>query len=106
MSVKHVITDRVERTRKFAESLRFAYEEAYKKAGSLSKDDVNVLIKDIPPKVRHAVKDKLDTAQAVFDEINQSLADKAVPPLRKRAVTREQLDTKAKASKAKVNKEK
>ncbi len=96
MSVKSVVAGRLEKARSFADSLRSVYESAYSKATEVRKGGVEELIKDIQPRFRTAVEDGIHSAQAVLDEFNQSLADKAIPSFRKGAVSREQLDKKAK----------
>ena len=103
MSVKSVVAERLEKARLFADSVRTAYEGAYSKATNIRKGGVNELIKDIQPKLRSAVEDGIHNAQAVLDDFNQSLADKAIPSFRKGAVSREQLEQKAKGAKIRKN---
>ena len=96
MDVKKIVADRLDKARSFAENVRAVYEDAYKKALDVRKGGLDGIVKDIEPKLRGALDDGLQSAQAALDNINQSLADKAVPAFRKRAVSQEKLDHKAK----------
>ena len=88
MGVKKIVTDRLDRVRSFAESVRAVYEESYKKAVDASKD--------IEPKLRCMLDDGLHSAKTNLDNLNQSLADRAIPAFRKRAVSQSDLDNKTK----------
>jgi len=96
MGVKNLVSERLEKARSFADSVRAVYESAYSKATEMRKNGVNELVKDIQPRFRAAVEEGIHGAQTVLDEFNQSLADKAIPSFRKGAVSREQLEQKAK----------
>ena len=95
MSVKKIVTGHLARARSFADSVRGAYHDAYKKAVDVSRGSLVDLTKDIEPRIRSAVSDGLHGAQSALDDVNQSLADKAVPAFRKGAVSKEQLAQKA-----------
>jgi len=96
MGVKKIVTDRLDKARSFSESVKRVYEDAYKKAIDTGKGGFGGLIKDIEPKFRNALDEGLHSAQVALDNLNQSLADKAIPAFRKRAVSKEKLDYKAK----------
>lgn len=98
MSVKEIIVGRIDKARSFAESVRSVYEDAYKKAVDTSKGGFGGLVKDIEPKLRNVIDEGLHGAQTVLDNLNKSLADKAIPALRKKAVSKEKLDRKASKS--------
>lgn len=98
MGVKNLVSERLEKARSFADSVRTVYESAYSKATEMRKNGVNELVKDIQPRFRAAVEEGIHGAQTVLDEFNQSLADKAIPSFRKGAVSREQLEQKAKGA--------
>lgn len=98
MGVKNLVSERLEKARSFADSVRAVYESAYSKATEMRKNGVNELVKDIQPRFRAAVEEGIHGAQTVLDEFNQSLADKAIPSFRKGAVSREQLEQKAKGA--------
>lgn len=102
MGVKNLVSERLEKARSFADSVRTVYESAYSKATEMRKNGVNELVKDIQPRFRAAVEEGIHGAQTVLDEFNQSLADKAIPSFRKGAVSREQLEQKAKGAGAQV----
>ena len=97
MDVKKIVTDRLDRARSFAEDVRVVYDEAYKKALEVKKGGLGGIVKEIEPKLRGALDEGLQGAQAALDNLNQSLADKAIPAFRKRAVSKEKLDDKAKS---------
>jgi len=99
MGVKSVVAEKLEKARSFADNVRAVYESAYSKATEVRKNGVTELIKGIQPMFRVAVEDSIHGAQVVLDEFNQSLADKAIPSFRKGAVSREQLEQKAKRAK-------
>ncbi|UZE97444.1 hypothetical protein [Alkalimarinus alittae] len=101
MSVKRVIADRLEKAREFADSVRAVYEDAYSKADELRKGGGNELIKEIHPAVKTTLEGGYQRAQTALDDFNQSLADKAIPSFRKSAVSREQLEQKAKGAQKK-----
>ena len=88
MGVKKIVTDQLDRARSFAENIRTVYEESYKKAVDASKD--------IEPKLRCMLDDGLHGAKTSLDNLNQALADRAIPAFRKRAVLKGDLDNKAK----------
>jgi len=96
MGVKKIVTDRLDKARSFAESVRTVYEDAYKKAVDVSKGGFGGVVKDIEPKLRNVFDERLHSAQSALDNLNQSLADRAIPAFRKRAVSKEKLDHKAK----------
>ena len=106
MSVKNTITNRWERARLFADNARTVYEAAYNKALDVRKGGVRELVNDIQPRVRAVVEDRLHGAQIALDEFNQSLADKAVPAFRKKAVSKEQLGQKSEQTESQINKDK
>jgi hypothetical protein len=105
MGVKKIVVDRLDKAKSFAESVRGVYLDAYQKAVDLGKGGLGELVKDIEPKVRAVIDEKVHSAQEAFDELNKSLADKAIPAFRKKAVSSELLEQKSKrAVKRKDNK--
>ncbi len=96
MGVKKLVTDRLDKARSFAEDVRAIYEDAYNKAIGVTKGGLEGVVKEIEPKLRGVFNEGLQGAQTALDNINQSLADKAIPAFRKRAVSQEKLDHKAK----------
>ena len=106
MDVKKVISDRLERARVFSDNVRAVYEVAYDKAMEVRKGGVSELVSEIQPRVRAAVEEGLHGAQTVFDELNQSLADKAIPAFRKGTVLKSELQQKSKQAVSRANKAK
>ncbi len=105
MDVKKIVTDRLDKAKYFAESVKDVYLDAYQKALDVGKGGLGGLVKDIEPKVRAVIDEKVHSAQEAFDELNKSLADKAIPAFRKKAVSSELLEQKSKrAVKRKDNK--
>ena len=96
MGVKKIVAGRLDRARSFAEDVRAVYDDAYKKALEVKKGGLGVIVKEIEPKVRGAIDEGFQGAQTALDNLNQALADKAIPAFRKRAVSKEKLDDKAK----------
>ena len=96
MGVKKIVADRLDKARSFAENVRAVYEDAYKKALDVKQRGIEGIVKDIEPRLKGVLDEGLQSAQTALDNINQSLADKAIPAFRKRAVSQEKLDYKAK----------
>lgn len=98
MSMKSVVTERLERARSFADNVRAVYEKAYNSATEMRKHGVKELIDDIQPKLRSAVEGGLSEARTRWDEVNRSLADRAIPLARRSKVSEEQLENKTKVA--------
>lgn len=91
MSVKSNINNRIDQAKAFADKLRKAYHDAYEKALEATSEKVDDLRKvgehlDADA-VREAIATKVQAAHKIVDDLNRSLADKAVPAFRKRKNT-------------------
>ncbi len=88
MGVKSNINNRIDQAKAFADKLRKAYHDAYEKALEATSEKVDDLRKvgehlDAGA-VREAIATKVQAAHKIVDDLNRSLADKAVPAFRKR----------------------
>jgi hypothetical protein len=88
MSVKSNINDRIEQAKAFAEKLRKVYRDAYEKAVEATTERVDGIRKvgdhlDADA-VREVIATKVQAAHKIVDDLNKTLADKAVPAFRKR----------------------
>jgi hypothetical protein len=84
---------RLERARAFSGKVRKVYKSAYDKAVGVGKDRLDEFVKaseDIEPKLRSAIDDKIQSANAIIDSLNQSLADKTIPKIRRKSVSSEE----------------
>lgn len=98
MSVKESVAGQVDKARGFVERLRQRYLKAYASAveeGSSRLSDLTRLSDKLAPSLRDAVNERIEDLQKRLDELNRSLADKAVPRDRKAKVDRMALSEKA-----------
>lgn len=88
MSVKSNLNNRIDQAKAFADKLRKAYHDAYEKAVEATSEKVDDLRKVGEhldgDAVRDAIATKIQAAHKMVDDLNRSLADKAVPAFRKR----------------------
>ncbi|WP_097460219.1 hypothetical protein [Mangrovitalea sediminis] len=98
MSLKETVSGQVDRAKVFVDRLRARYIDAYARALELSGDrldDLARLSETLGPSVRDAVDARIEGLRQHLDELNRSLADKAVPLDRKAKVDRMALNEKA-----------
>ena len=84
---------RMEKARAFSEKVRKAYKKAYDKAMEAGKERFDEIVKageGIEPRIRSAIDHKIQSAHAVIDGLNQSLADKTIPKIRRKSVSEEE----------------
>ena len=98
MNVKAAVGDQLGRARSFAERVRAVYQRASQAALAAGKERLSELAKageNLQPRIRTTFDESLIAAQALLDEFNQVLADRAIPPYRKAGVTQKRLEEKA-----------
>ncbi|MCP5160167.1 MAG: hypothetical protein H7A00_00555 [Hahellaceae bacterium] len=89
MVVRDVVHERMGRAKAFVDHVREVYERAYMKAIDAGRDGVDGIARareQWPPRVKSVVQGTVGAAEQVLDGFNQSLAQKAIPSVRKSTV--------------------
>lgn len=98
MSLKESVDESVSWARQRLEKLRLRYMDAIQEAERQGEGRLNEIkrqVEQLGPSLRHLVDEQVESLQSKLDEVNQRLADEAVPEERKSRVGRLALERKA-----------
>jgi len=88
---KSVVESRIERAKTFSEKVKNVYKKAYEAAIETGKERLDGIAKareSIEPRIRSVIDQKIQSAHAVIDDLNQSLAKRSMPDIRKSSLVR------------------
>ncbi len=84
--LKQAVENQLERAKAFSEKVRGVYRGAYDKAVGAGKERIDEIVRvgeGIEPKIRSVIDSKIQSVQAAIDGLNQSLANKTIPKIRR-----------------------
>lgn len=87
---KSKVDERREAARGFAEHLRKVYGRAYEYAISTGREGLDDLVRagrSVEPAIRKTIDERVHLVQEAFDDLNKSLAQKAIPGFRRQNIS-------------------